>query len=161
MENKIKENFWIQVDSRAVEPHAAKDQKPETIQLTTKGSLVFRGGCWFISYQETEATGFEGCTTTVKVAQDGSRVSMNRYGRAGAHLLIEKGIHHQCHYDTGFGAMTLGVEADEIQCCLGPDGGQASFSYILDMEPLGSMSHNYVTLRVSPVQPAAPSHHKK
>lgn len=162
MEKKINEDFLIRVDGR-MEDARSKGGQPEndSVQLMTKGSLTFRGGNCYIAYQETEATGFAGCTTTIKIALDGSQVNMIRYGKAPAHLVIEKGVRHVCHYDTGVGAMTLGVAADEIECALTEHGGTARFSYVLDMEPMGALSHNYVTLHVSPVQPAASSQHHK
>lgn len=46
----------------------------ERIQLKTRGSFLRRGNSFFITYEETEATGYAGCTTTVKVAADESRV---------------------------------------------------------------------------------------
>ncbi len=153
MEQKIKEDHLIRVLGRMEDVHskAGPPDSGEKMELMTKGSYVFRGGSWFITYRETEATGYEGSTTTVKISQDGSQVSMLRYGRANARLVIEKGVRHLCHYDNGYGAMTLGVAADEIHSELGPQGGTARFSYTLDMEPMGFLSHNSVTLQVSPL----------
>lgn len=156
MEQKIKEDHLIRVLGRVEDVHSkghAADS--DKMELMTKGSYVSRGGSWFITYQETEATGYEGSTTTVKIAQDGSQVSMLRYGKANARLIIEKGVRHLCHYDNGYGAMTLGVAADEVQIDLGPQGGTARFSYTLDMEPRGLLSRNSVTLEVSPLSRGA------
>ena len=53
-----------------------------------------KGGSYYVTYKETETTGYEGCTTTLKIAADGSRVAMLRFGKgggAGTQLLIEKG----------------------------------------------------------------------
>ena len=40
----------------------------DTVELMTRGSLVHKDGAYYIVYKETETTGYEGCTTTVKVA---------------------------------------------------------------------------------------------
>ena len=158
MEKKIAENFLIQVDGRTEDVRSKEEALPgDTMQLLTKGNLVLRNGSYFITYAETEATGFPGCTTTVKVGRDSRRVSMIRYGKASAHLVIEKGVRHLCHYDTGYGAMTLGVMADAIDCQLTEEGGTASFSYTLDMDPMGMLSRNFVTIRVTPASADAPS----
>ena len=42
----------------------------DTVELMTRGSLVHKDGAYYIVYKETETTGYEGCTTTVKVAED-------------------------------------------------------------------------------------------
>ena len=47
----------------------------------TRGSLVLKGGSDYVTYRETETTGYEGCTTTLKIAVDGSRVVMLRFGK--------------------------------------------------------------------------------
>ena len=80
----------------------------ETVELMTHGGFVKRDGNFFIMYRETEATGYEGCTTTVKIAEDGRRVAMMRYGKAPSQLIIEKGTRHLCHYETGYGGHLAG-----------------------------------------------------
>lgn len=121
----------------------------DRIQLKTRGSFLRRGGNFFITYEETEATGYAGCTTTVKVAADESRVAMLRFGPAASQLIIERGVRHVCHYETGAGALTLGVAADEIRCQLTDGGGQAFFSYTLD-DGLQELSRNLVEITVLP-----------
>ncbi len=120
----------------------------ERIQLKTRGSFLRRGNSFFITYEETEATGYAGCTTTVKVAADESRVAMLRFGPASSQLIIEKGVRHVCHYETGVGALTLGVAADEIRCQLTDAGGQAFFSYTLD-DGTQELSRNLVEVTVT------------
>ncbi len=120
----------------------------ERIQLKTRGSFLRRGNSFFITYEETETTGYAGCTTTVKVAADESRVAMLRFGPASSQLIIEKGVRHVCHYETGVGALTLGVAADEIRCQLTDAGGQAFFSYTLD-DGTQELSRNLVEVTVT------------
>lgn len=120
----------------------------ERIQLKTRGSFLRRGNSFFITYEETETTGYAGCTTTVKVAADESRVAMLRFGPASSQLIIEKGVRHVCHYETGVGALTLGVAADEIRCQLTDAGGRAFFSYTLD-DGTQELSRNLVEVTVT------------
>ena len=125
----------------------------ERIQLKTRGSFLRRGNSFFITYEETEATGYAGCTTTVKVAKDESKVSMTRFGPAAGQLVVEKGIRHLCHYDTGYGAMTLGVAADEIHSRLTDEGGEVEFSYTLDADQNTILSRNLVKISVKRTGP--------
>lgn len=144
---KLKEDYLIRIRS-SVE----QGGPPETVELATKGSFVRKNGSFFITYRETEATGYAGCTTTLKVAEDGSRVAMLRFGPTPSQLIIEKGTRHLCHYETGYGSITLGVAADEIVQELGPEGGHARFSYVLDSGNEELISRNLVQVTVTPVR---------
>ena len=117
-------------------------------------SLIHICGSYYITYKETETTGYEGCTTTLKIAADGSRVAMLRFGKgggAGTQLLIEKGKRNLCHYETGYGSMTLGVTADEIECGLTEKGGTAKFGYLLDANSAELVSRNRLEVTVTHV----------
>ncbi len=50
-----------------------------------------KGGSYYITYKETETIGYEGCTTTMKIAEDGSRVAMLRFGKGGGAQLRHRG----------------------------------------------------------------------
>ena len=137
------EDYLITIKG-TMEQNGERDQ----VELMTRGSYVQRGGSYYITYKETEATGYQGSTTTVKVEGD-SKVSMLRFGTAPSQLVIEKGRRHVCHYDTGAGALSLGVAADYICSKLGPQGGSVHFGYLLDMDTQ-SISRNLVEITVRP-----------
>ena len=124
----------------------------DPIELMTRGSFVRKGSSYYITYKETEATGYAGCTNTLQIAEDGSRVAMLRFGPAPSQLIIEKGTRHLCHYETGYGSISLGVAADEIVQELGPEGGHARFSYVLDSGNEELISRNLVQVTVTPVR---------
>ena len=111
-----------------------QDGESDSVKLMTRGSFVKRNGSFFISYKETEATGYAGCVTTVKV-EDSHKVSMLRFGPAPSQLVIEKGRRHVCHYETGHGSLSLGVAV--------------RFSYLLDMDT-AAVSRNIVKITVKP-----------
>ena len=135
-----------------------QDGKSDTVELMTRGSLVHKDGAYYIIYKETEATGYAGCTTTVKVAEDARKVSMLRFGKVPSQLIIEKGTRHLCHYETGYGAISLGVAADVIEHQLSDEGGKLKFSYTLDSGAENFISRNLVDITVDalPNQPAQP-----
>ena len=96
MSKPLKEDYIIRIKSR-IEQHVKEpveqEEKEEFVELMTRGQFVQKGGSYYITYKETETTGYEGCTTTLKIAADGSRVAMLRFGKgggAGTQLLIEK-----------------------------------------------------------------------
>ena len=103
-----------------------------------------------------EATGYAGCTTTVKLSSDARMVVMTRFGKVPSQLVIEKGVRHICHYETGFGSVSLGVAADEIAPELSEAGGRLRFSYTLDSGGENFISRNLVDIRVEPLPDTAP-----
>lgn len=137
----MREDFLITIQG-TIEQGGESD----SVKLMTRGSFVRRNNHFFISYNETEATGFKGCVTTVKV-EGANKVSMLRFGPMPSQLVIEKGRRHVCHYDTGQGALSLGVAADEIESNLDEEGGRIRFSYLLDVDT-DNLSRNVVDITV-------------
>ena len=79
--------------------------------------------------------GNAGCTTTIKIAEDGSRVALLRFGKVNTQLVIQRDYRNICYYETEVGPITLGVTGDGIACDLSePAGGTAKFSYLLDAD---------------------------
>ena len=151
MNKPLKEDYIIRIKSR-IEQHvdepAETEEKEEFVELMTRGSLVLKGGSYYVTYRETETTGYEGCTTTVKVAEDARKVSMLRFGKQSSQLIIEKGTRHLCHYETGYGSVSLGVAADVIEQRLDENGGRLKFSYTLDSGAENFISRNLVDITV-------------
>ena len=143
-EQKKQDNYIIRIKS-SIE----QDGEPQSIELTTRGQYHLRNGCYYISYKETKDMGYEGCSVTVKVAEDASRVAMLRFGKANTQLLIEKGRRNVCHYETGYGSLTLGVSADVIESQLTETGGSVHFSYILDADSAGLISKSCLDISVT------------
>ena len=140
----MQENYIITINGTM-----EQGDESDSVQLMTRGSFIRKNNNFFISYNETEATGYQGCVTTVKVADSGSIVSMLRFGSAPSQLIIEKGKRHVCHYETGSGALDLGIAADEIDMNLHDDGGRLKFSYLIDVDTQ-SVSRNIVDITVKP-----------
>ncbi len=95
MSKPLKEDYIIRIKSRIeqrLDEPAAEEEKEEFVELMTRGSFVLKGGSYYVTYRETETTGYEGCTTTLKIAADGSRVAMLRFGkgRRGRHPAADR-----------------------------------------------------------------------
>ncbi len=118
----------------------------DTVNLMTRGKFSYKDGSFFISYEESEATGYAGNVTTVQV-ENSDKVSMLRAGSMPSQLVIERGKRHVCHYDSGAGVISLGVAADEIISHLTESGGDLTFSYSLDTGS-SHISHNKVKITV-------------
>ena len=97
----MKEDFIIRIKSRSEQfehTQPVRVDEDDRIELMTYGSFVKKGDTYYITYKETETIGFAGCTTTIKIAADGSRVGLLRFGPANAQLIIERDRRSICHY---------------------------------------------------------------
>lgn len=127
--------------------YANEDDRDE-IELFTTGTYYKRNGSYYICYDETEATGFEGSKTTLRVdSQD--KVTLKRSGKSAAQLIVERGVRHQCHYDVGeLGEMMIGVSGGSIKSSLSDKGGDLEFKYSLDVNSmLASENEMYVNVK--------------
>ena len=117
--------------------NTGEDEENDVIELFTTGEFYRKDGNYYISYEESEATGFEGTRTTLKV-EDQSCVTLSRDGKGDEHtqLIVQNGVRHQCHYDIGFGDLMIGVSGKSIRSTLGENGGQLEFKYSLDVNSM-------------------------
>lgn len=125
---------------------------PDVIELVTAGRYYRRDGSYYISYHESEATGFAGVTTTLKVDGDNA-VTLMRNGAARSRLILEKGRRHLCHYETEYGEMMVGVSGCHIHSRLGDEGGELTFDYSLDINS-SLVSENEVYILVKEAHPS-------
>jgi len=109
------------------------DGQKDVIEVLTAGSFYKRNSNYYIMYDETEATGFDGAKTLLRYEPKQNRVTMSRTGENGSQLIIEKGRRHQCNYNTGYGDLTIGVLGSSLKSELTENGGQISFCYSLDI----------------------------
>lgn len=124
---------------------------PDIMELITEGTFkpikLGNADGWEISYEDSEATGFAGSTTTVTCIGD-ELASMRRSGSADSHLVIEKGRRHHCHYGTEYGDMLLGISASRIINRLSEEGGVLYFKYTIDINS-AFVSENKIYFEVS------------
>ena len=118
----------------------------DVIEMMTTGRFYRKNKLYYISYEETEATGYAGCRTTLKVGPR-DKVTMTRFGPSRSQLIVEQNVRHQCQYDTGYGAMTIGVMGSIFESTLGENGGKLTFGYTLDIETTVA-SENVVEITV-------------
>ena len=155
MSTAKKENYIIRIKSLSeqfdhMEPVPSEEE--ERIEIMTYGTFVKKGGSYYISYKETQTVGFEGCTTTIKIAEDGSRVALLRFGRISTQLIIERDRRNICYYETEVGPVTLGVTGDGITSALTEKGGTATIRYLLDADdPTSLINRTTLELRVEHV----------
>ena len=123
------------------------DGSPDTVELLTCGRFYRRNNSYWVTYDETETTGYEGHKTTLHIEPD--KVTMRRSGLSESQLVVQSGKRHQCLYDTGFGAITVGVNGRAVKSTLDDNGGIVDFSYSMDINT-ALTSENRVIIKVAP-----------
>ena len=119
----------------------------ENIELSTRGKLLAKENAIFISYKETEQSGYDGCTVLIK-AEGEEQVTISRSGDANSHLICQKGKRNLCSYRTPHGALTLGVTCSNIKNSLNENGvGELKLSYELDVNG-GLIGKNKLSIKI-------------
>ncbi len=118
------------------------------VELFTGGRMCKKGGKIFITYEESETTGFDGCTTILKI--DEGCVTMTRKGESTAHLVLQQGIRNIGRYRFFGNMMDIGVFTDDLSSEFNEDGGTLHLRYTLDMNT-SLLSENELFLDVKPI----------
>lgn len=119
------------VSIRLVSRQSDGENKEET-ELLSEGTLEIGDESYTISYEETEATGFEGSMTSL-TAFGNEKVFMKRTGSVSSDLIVEIGRKHHCIYGTPYGEFSVGVTAKSVENKLDENGGVLNFHYIIDV----------------------------
>ena len=119
----------------------------EKIEITTRGKLLRKENAVFLSYKETEQSGYDGCTVLIRAEGD-DRVSVSRSGDAASQLIIERGKRNLCNYSTPHGSLMLGVTCNSIKNKINEAGlGELSFGYELDVNS-GLIGKNQLFIKI-------------
>lgn len=138
----MRENYWINIVGRQ-----KIDDDVGEVTLTTLGSYVTKGDTRFIVYKEYDPDRNNAATTSVLKVDGGNTVTLMR-GGGNTRLILEKGKRHQCQYDTGFGALMVGVFTSEVDSRLHDKGGELAVNYTLDINAdLSSINEILITIK--------------
>ncbi len=124
--------------------------KPESIELVTRGTMTGRNGKFAVSYEETEMTGIPGVTTTFLIFNP-KRIVLTREGAIHSRMVFEKDIKNDSLYDLGFGSLMVGICAKDIKVDLNETGGSLLIDYTVDVEQ-SMTSRNSYEITVKPIK---------
>ncbi len=135
MSKPLKEDYIIRIKSRIeqrLDEPAAEEEKRRICGADDPGQLCAEGRqllCDLPRDRDHRLRGLYYHPEDRRRRQPGGDAAV-RQGRRGRYPAADrkKGRRNLCHYETGFGSMTLGVTADEIDCQLTEKGGTARFS---------------------------------
>lgn len=88
------------------------ESEEEIVELVTQGEMYKKRKSDYIIYKESQVSGLEGTTTTVKI--EGEKISIIRLGTMNSHMTFEKGKKSYNMYSTPYGDMTLGICTKDI-----------------------------------------------
>ena len=126
------------------------DGVQDVTELFTQGSFYKRNNSYYVTYSESEATGYSGSRTTLKVDSQ-NRVILIRSGEIRSHQVIMPGERNIGHYGTEAGDLMIGVDAKTVKSTLTENGGSLYFSYTLDVNA-SLLSENEVTIDVKEME---------
>lgn len=111
------------------------------IEMMAEGDFVFEDGKYFIDYDETEATGMEGTSTTIEI--DNEYVSLTRSGELNSTLLFIKGRQTTSYYDTPYGNIMMSINTESVDVDMNESGGRVSVKYSMSMNNLFSGTNTF------------------
>ena len=114
------------------------DTENENIELTTAGEFEYENELYYIDYDESEATGLDGCHTNIEIGMD--YVSLQRTGAITTDMLYIEGKKTYSMYNTPFGQMMVGIYTKKLNIDVDDKGGNISIEYSLDLndKPCGN-----------------------
>ncbi|MDR2770937.1 MAG: DUF1934 domain-containing protein [Clostridiales Family XIII bacterium] len=93
-----------------------RDAGDEPMEFITEGKYAEDKGSVLLSYAESELSGIEGCTTSLRIA-DG-KIKMERYGSligVDTAIEFEQGRRFKGYYDTPFGSIEMEVLTNSVE----------------------------------------------
>lgn len=128
-----------------------EDADGEVIELKTAGRLYRKNGSYYIIYKESELTGMDGVTTTLKIEKN--RVTLMRNGLHPSQMIFEKGQRHFGIYNTEFGSLTIAVSARDVRHSMTDSGGELFIDYAIEVDHVLT-GENLFKIHVEETEPA-------
>lgn len=127
----MKKKVWLKITGQQ---RIDQDEKPETIELMTEGEIYHKNNSHYIVYKESEVSGMEGTTTTLKI--DGDQVSIIRLGTNNSHMVFQRGKRKRDHYTTPYGDLLISMLTKDVSIQYNEEGEPSliSLDYILDIQ---------------------------
>ena len=107
------------------------DGETDKIEVLTAGNFMKKRDHFYIGYKEYDDDNPEtSYDNLIKVEPD--MVTISRKGPMRSQLMLQKGVRHQCIYQTVAGDLNIGVFTKTLKNNLTERGGSLEVSYTLD-----------------------------
>ena len=135
MERKDEMKKQVQVKIIGIQKDAQGEENK--IELVTEGSFFKKNDKYYLVYEESELSGMEGSTTTLKIEGE-DRVGIRRFGSAKAEMNFEKGKTHSTAYETPYGIMEMNITTHRIAVAIEEDIPRMSVKIQYRIKVMGS-----------------------
>lgn len=115
-----------------------KNNDDEAIEVVTPGDFYKKDNFYYAVYKETEISGMEGTTTTLKISEN--KFSLIRAGSTSTEMEFEKKAKNISMYDTPYGTLELNIETKDLNVKIDDNGGEVFINY--DMSISGQSPQN-------------------
>lgn len=124
------------------------DGEESIIELVTEGSIYEKNGSYYIVYEESELSGLEGSTTSLKV-EENKKISMNRFGSLAAKFTFEEGKSYGTNYMTAYGSLDMDVSTNYLKIDINKEEVKGSIEIDYDLNITGqSATSNKLKIQI-------------
>ena len=114
------------------------DNEDEKVEVVTPGSFSKKGDDFYAIYDETEISGMEGTTTTLKIADN--KFSIIRMGSTNAEMEFQKSKSNVSLYDTPYGTLEVNINTRDLNINVDENGGEVYVRYNLSISGMKAQS---------------------
>ena len=134
----MKKNVLILIRGTQTTPGS----EPESIELTTAGTMEREGETVTLSYQESPLTGLAGTTTAFRI--EPGKITLERTGTVESVMEFVEGQVGESLYRIEEGALLLRVLARKMEVDLQEDSGVLHLCYAIEIEntPMGTIDYH-------------------
>lgn len=106
-------------------------KEDDSIQVVTPGNFYLKDNVYYAVYEETEISGMEGTTTTLKISPN--ELILLREGTTNANMHFVNGKNNLSMYDTPYGTLKMEVITKEIAIDINDEGGNIAVIYDMNI----------------------------
>jgi len=128
-------DIMLKIVGRQVTNDGTGPSDEQVMEFVTEGQLYERNGSTYLMYKETEMSGLEGCTTSLKVK--GETVRMKRFGAIlpiDTVMEFQKGKRYEGLYETPYGSFEMEILTNSVDNRL--DEGVLDIDYAISLKGL-------------------------
>ena len=103
----------------------------DEIRVVTPGTFYAKDDVFYAEYAETELSGMEGTTTTLKIKPN--RFSLIRQGSTNTEMEFDKKEKSISMYNTPYGTLELKIETKKLDVVVDEEGGDINIKYMLSV----------------------------
>ena len=139
-------DIMLKIVGRQVSNDGTGSSDEQVMEFVTEGQLYERNGSTYLLYKETEMSGLEGCTTSLKVK--GDTVRMKRYGAVlpiDTVMEFQKGKRYEGLYETPYGSFEMEILTNSVDNRL--DEGVLDIDYAISLKGLAE-THSRLNITI-------------